>query len=295
MRRREFIALLGGTAATWPLAARAQQPGKLPTTGFLGSATPATWSDWVSAFVRRLHELGWIEGRTVAIEYRWGEGRNERFAEIAAEFVRLNVDVIVTAGTAPVIAAKRATSVIPIVFATAGNPIGTGLVKSLARPGGNVTGLSNQAFDIAPKRLEIMSEAVPGLHRLGILANTESPIAVLERDQTQAAARKIGLEVAARDVRRAEDIAAAFATLKGLADALYVVHEPLVSTYMAQINSLALGAHLPTMLTSVACLLVRIRMQARPHARAKSLKNFRSVPRAASSTPGRLAARKSVG
>src|SRR5262249_12412664 len=140
IKRREFISLLGGAAAVWPLAARAQQPAKLPTIGFLGATTPATWSLFVAAFVQRLRELGWIEGRTIAIEYRWAEGRDERYSEIAAEFVRLKVDVIVTAGGA-VLAAKQATSVIPIVFGVATDPLGTGLVTSLARPGGNVTGL----------------------------------------------------------------------------------------------------------------------------------------------------------
>src|SRR5215470_17020760 len=138
MKRREFIALFGGAAA-WPLAARGQQPAKLPTIGYLGSGTPATQSQWVAAFVQRMHELGWMEGRTIAIEYRWAQGRSERAAEIAAEFARLKVDVIVTDGTPSVIAAKQATSVIPIVFAGAGDPVGSGLVASLARPGGNVT------------------------------------------------------------------------------------------------------------------------------------------------------------
>jgi ABC-type uncharacterized transport system substrate-binding protein len=145
MRRREFITLLGGAAAAWPLTARAQQP-KLPTIGFLGSTAPSAMSQWVAAFVQRLRELGWIEGRTVAIEYRWAEGRDERYAEIAAEFVRLKVDVIVTVGSA-VRAAKQATSVIPIVFPVAVDPLGSGLVASLARPGGNVTGLSLQFTD----------------------------------------------------------------------------------------------------------------------------------------------------
>ena len=144
MRRREFISLLGSAAATWPLAARAQQARKPPTIGFLGTATPSTWGPWSAAFVQRLRELGWIEGRTVAIEVRWAEGRSERYAEIAAELVRLKVDVIVTSGIA-VLATKQATSVIPIVFAVAVYPLGSGLVASLARPGGNVTGLSVQA------------------------------------------------------------------------------------------------------------------------------------------------------
>src|SRR6266481_1291789 len=155
MKRRSFTALIGGAAAPmiWPLAARTQQPAKLPTIGFFGTSTPLAMSQWVGAFVQRLRELGWIEGRTVAIEYRWAEGRSERLAEIAAEFVRLKVDVIVTYATPPVIAAKQATAVIPIVFAVAGDPVNAGLVASLARPGGNVTGLSNQSADLAGKRL----------------------------------------------------------------------------------------------------------------------------------------------
>jgi putative ABC transport system substrate-binding protein len=247
MRRRDFIKVVAGSASFWPLAARAQQAAKLPTIGFLGAATPVAWKEWVAAFVQRLHELNWIEGRTVTIEYRWAEGRNERFAEIAAEFVRLNVNVIVTAGTAPVIAAMRATSAIPIVFATAGNPVGTGLVKSLARPGGNVTGLSNQAFDTATKRLGILSEVLPGLRELAILVNTGSPIGVLEMGQVQAAAHKIGLRVDTFEIRRSEDILPAFEALKDRAKALYVVYEPFVGTHLVQINTLALNAHLPTM------------------------------------------------
>ena len=248
MRRREFITLLGGAAAAWPLAARAQQAGKLPTIGFLGASTPSAESQWVAAFVQRLRELGWIEGRTVAIEYRWAEGRSERFAEIAAEFVRLKVDVIVTIGTAAVVAAKQATSVIPIVFAAAGDPVGTGLVASLARPGGNVTGLSIQTTDLAGKRLELLREVVPGLRRLAIMANVGNPAAVLEMGEVQAAARTLGLEVVTFEIRRAEDIAPAFEALKGRADALYVCADPLVITNRIRINTLALGARLPTML-----------------------------------------------
>ena len=175
MRRRKFITLLGGAAATWPLSARAQQPGKLPTIGYLGGGGSINQRAWVDAFVQRLRELGWIEGRTVAIEYRWAEGRSERAAEIAAEFDRGNIDVIVTSGTGMVSAAKQATSVIPIVFAAAGDPVGSGLVGSLARPRGNVTGLSVQAADLAGKRLEILREVVPGLRRLAIMGRTGNP------------------------------------------------------------------------------------------------------------------------
>src|SRR3989441_739954 len=204
--RREFITLLGGAALAWPLAARGQQPGKLPTIGFLGSTTSAAQSQWTAAFVQRLRELGWIEGRTVAIEYRWAEGRSERLAE----FVRLKVDVIVTNATPPVAAAKQATSVIPIVFAAAGDPVGTGLVASLARPGGNVTGLSIQQTDLAAKRLELLREVVPGLRRLAILANIGSAAAVLDMREVEATARTLGLDVATLEIRRAEDIALGF-------------------------------------------------------------------------------------
>ena len=190
LKRREFVTLLGGAAAAWPLVARAQQPGKLPTIGFLGASTTSAWSHWSAAFVQRLRELGWIEGRTVAIEYRWAEGRGERYSEIAAEFVRLKVDVILTVGGA-VPASKQATSVIPIVFAIAVDPVGTGLVASLARPGGNVTGLSMQATDLAGKRLEFLREVLPGLRRLAVMANVGYPASVVEIGEIQAAARKL--------------------------------------------------------------------------------------------------------
>jgi putative tryptophan/tyrosine transport system substrate-binding protein len=244
--RRELLAALGGAAA-WPLAARAQQPGKLPTIGFLVSGTPSSHGQWVAAFVRRLHELGWIEGRTVAIEYRWAEGRTERAAEIATEFVGRKVDVIVTSATAPVVAAKQATSVIPIVFAAAGDPVASGLVASLARPGGNITGLSIQQTDVAAKRLELLREVVPGLSRLAILANLGSPAAVLEMREVQATARTLGLEVITLEIQRGEDIASAFKALKGRADALYVAIDPLVNTHRIRINTLALATRLPTM------------------------------------------------
>jgi putative ABC transport system substrate-binding protein len=207
MRRRQFITLLGGTAAAWPLAARAQQSGKLPTIGFLGQSTPSAMSQWVAAFVQRLRELGWIEGRTVAIEYRWAEGRDERYAQIAAAFVRLKVDIIVTSGTEQVLAVKQATSMIPIIFAAAGDPVAGGLVASLARPGGNVTGLSSQTADLAAKRLEILREVVPGLRHLAILTNAGNRLAVLEMREVQAAADTLHLEAATLEIRRGEDIA----------------------------------------------------------------------------------------
>jgi ABC-type uncharacterized transport system substrate-binding protein len=246
MKRRKFITLLGGAAAAWPLAANAQQPGKLPTIGFLG-ATPSIESQRVTAFVQRLRELGWIEGRTIAIEYRWAEGRPDRFAEIAAEFVRLKVDVIVTVGTPPTLAAKQATAFIPIVFAASNDPVGTGLVASLARPGGNVTGQANQISDTIGKKLEFLREVVPDLRRLAIMANVGNPANVLEMAEAQATARTLGLEVTTSEIRRAEDIAPAFEALKDRADALYLCPDPLMNTNRTRINILAVGARLPTM------------------------------------------------
>ena len=228
MRRRDFITLVGGAAAAWPLTARAQQSKKLPAIGFLGTSTPSAWSQWTTAFVQRLRELGWVEGSTVAIEYRWAEGRPERYAEIAAEFVRLKVDVIVTVGTAAA-AAKQATPVIPIVFAVAADPVGSGLVASLARPGGNVTGLSNQQVDIAGKRLELLREVLPDFRRLAIIANVGYPAAVLDMNEVQVAARKLGLDVVDKlEIRKPEDVAPAFDALKGGAQALYVCGDALV-------------------------------------------------------------------
>jgi putative tryptophan/tyrosine transport system substrate-binding protein len=244
VNRRAFITLLGGVAA-WPLAAPAQHSGKLPTIGFLGATTASFQSQHIAAFVRRLRELGWIEGHTIAIEYRWAEGRPERFAEIATEFVRLKVDVIVTLGGA-VLAAKQATSVIPIVFASAGDPVGGGLVASLARPGGNITGLSVQAPDLAGKRLELLREIFPDVRRLAIIGSVEYAATVLEMGEAQAAARTLGLEVVRSEIRRAEDIAPAFEALKGVADALYVVVDLLVNTNRARIHTLAMSARLPS-------------------------------------------------
>ena len=244
MRRREFITALGGAAA-WPLAARAQQGKTLPTIGFLGASTSSNWNHWTTAFVRRLGELGWIEGRTVAIDYRWAEGHSERLAEIAAEFVRLKVDVIVTVGSGA-LAAKQVTSAIPIVFAAATDPLGGGLVASLARPGGNATGLSMQASDAVGKRLELLRELLPDLRRLAIIGNVDYPATVHEIAEVRAAARTLGLDVDVLEIRRAEDIAGTFPALKSGSQALYVCADPLVNANHARINTLALGARLPT-------------------------------------------------
>ena len=248
MRRRQFIALVGSAVGSWPVAVRAQQAGKLPTIGFLG-ADPTAFSPWTNAFVARLRELGWIENRTIAIEYRWSEGRTERYAEIAAEFVQLNVDVIVTVGSA-VPTVRQATSTIPIVFAVGIDPVGTGLVASLAKPGGNVTGLSLQAANLAGKRIELLREVVPLLHRLAIIFNAGNTQPVLAMEETQAAARALGLAVTPLEIRNASDIAPAFDAVKGQTDALYVAIDQLMVANLPRILTLALGARLPTIFST---------------------------------------------
>jgi putative ABC transport system substrate-binding protein len=244
MRRREFITLVGGAAAAWPFAARAQQGGK--TIGFLGANSPGLQSQWTAAFVRRLRELGWIEGRTIAIEYRWAEGRFDRSPALVAELVQRKVDVIVTHATANVVAAMQVTSLIPIVFTTVADPVGNKLVASLARPGGNVTGLSNQVPDLVGKRLELLRELVPSLRRLAMMVNVGVSNVVVELGEVQAAGRTLGIDVAALEVRRAEDIAPAIEGLRGRAEGIYVQADPLFTSNRVRLNSLALSARLPT-------------------------------------------------
>src|SRR5215471_6612194 len=258
MRRRDFIKGIAGSA--WPLTARAQQPGKLPTIGFLGTDA-STWGPYTAAFLQRLRELGWIEDRTVAIEYRWSEGRPERNAEIAAEFVRMKVDVIVTNAFAAS-TVKQATSVIPIVFPLGIDPVGSDLIKSLAQPGGNVTGVTTLQSDLAGKRLELLREVLPRLRRLAIMGNVGFPQAVLEMGEVQAMARTLGIEVTPLEIRRAEDIAPAFETLKAQADALYVVGDALIQTNRTRIITLSLSARMPTIVgirewvqAGVSCLM----------------------------------------
>jgi putative ABC transport system substrate-binding protein len=248
MLRREFITFIGGAAVGWPLAVHAQQAGRLPTIALLGGSATA-WGPWMAAFVARLRELNWIEGRTVAIEYRWTEGRIERAAEFAAEFVRLKPDIIVTtSGSAPTV--KQTTSIIPIVFVLGNDPLGSGLVASLARPGGNVTGLSIQATDVAGKRLELLREVVPRLRRLAIMADAGFADGVLEIGEVQANARTLGLDVIVLELRRAEDIAPAFEAAKDQADALYIVVDALIQANRTRIITLALTARLPMILNT---------------------------------------------
>jgi len=246
VRRREFITLLGSAAAAWPLATHAQQMANLPAVGFLGAGSPATADVWLSAFMSRLRELGWIEGRNINVDVRWAEGRNDRSADIAAEFVRLKVDVIVTYSSEHTQIAKQATSTIPIVFALAADPVGSGLVANLARPGGNLTGLSAQNVDLTGKRFELLREIVPGLRRLAVLFNGNNPTATIEIDIVRTAASPLGIEVSPSAILGAEDIAPAIARIAKQADALFVVGEPLTFTHRTRINTLALAARLPT-------------------------------------------------
>jgi putative tryptophan/tyrosine transport system substrate-binding protein len=246
MRRRTFIAVLGGAAA-WPMVARAQQARYVPIIGYVAPTNPLIPSRSTGAFLQRLRELGWIDGQTITIESRWAAGRPERLEEIAAELVRLNVDLIVTSSTNDSIVVKRVAPQIPMVFAVSGDPVGFGLVASLARPGGNVTGLSIQSPESAGKRVQLLREVVPDLRRLAILGNPSSPNVMLEVSDAQAAARTFGLDVTTAEMRQAADInASTFELLKSRADALFIVADPLVNTNRILIGTLALGARLPT-------------------------------------------------
>jgi putative ABC transport system substrate-binding protein len=247
MRRRDFIAGLGGATA-WanlrPLAARAQQAGKLPTVGVLITPAAPIWKPYLAAYAKRMTALGWIEGQTVVTDYRAADGREERFGEIAADFVRRKVDVILTSGAA-IPAVKQATNTIPVVFAIGADPIGSGYVASLSRPGGNVTGLSLQAPEVAGKRLEMLHEVVPSLRRLAILSNIGNAASKLEMDEAETLARRLGYDAIRLEVRRSEDIEAALTGLKG-ADALYVCgYDPLVNSNRVRINKSATAAGLP--------------------------------------------------
>jgi putative ABC transport system substrate-binding protein len=242
--RRGVIGLVGGAAAAWPIAARAQPA--IPLVGLLNISTPSTERPRVDSFMKRFHELGWTEGRTVVIASRWAEGRPERFAEIAAEFVRLKASVIVTAGAGPVSAVRQATRGIPIVFAIATDPVGTGLVAALARPGGNITGLSYMGTDLAAKRLELLRAASTGLTRLAIMAYTGAAGAMLEMHTTQTTARALRLEPITLEITAEDRITAMIAALKKRADALYVCADPLINANRVPIITSALVAGLPT-------------------------------------------------
>jgi putative ABC transport system substrate-binding protein len=248
MRRREFITLLGGAAAAWPLAAHGQQADRVRRIGRLTNVPNGpTAQTRGKAFQQELEKLGWVEGRNISTKYRSAEGNAARLSVLATGLVRLNVDVIVTDATPATIAAKQATSVIPIVFVGAGDPVATGLVGNLARPGGNVTGLSNRNRDLAGKRVELLREIVPGLMRLGILTNVDNVSAVLEMQEVEAAAATLGLDTVRLEIRRVEEIAPALEGFKGSARAIYAVGDALTISNTVRTNIMALGTRLPMM------------------------------------------------
>lgn len=243
MRRRDFLVTAGGIAAA-PFAVRAQQTAKLPIVGFMGAATPSAWSPWTSAFTRRMEELGWVDGKTVRIEYRWAEGSEERYDQIAAEFVRLGVNVLVAVGGD---AARKATSKTPIVVALMSDPVGTGLVSSLARPGGNLTGMSIQSTDLAGKRIELLKEAIPALKRFAILAYVDYAGTLRDVEAIHVVSKSIDVEAVTLPIHRANDIEPAFAALDPQMQAMYVPPNILVNTNRLRINELARQRRLPTL------------------------------------------------
>jgi len=243
--RRRTVLVAAGALIGSPRGAWAQS--SMRTIGFLVAGTRFSHGQWVAAFVQRLGEVGWTEGRNVPIDYRWADGRLDLAAQLAGELVSRRVEVIVTSGSAVVAAVKRATAEIPIVFAAAGDPVGAGLVASLSRPGGNVTGLSIQQTDLAAKRLELLRAVIPGLARVGVLANVGGPSVLLDLRELEGAARALRVELIPMEIRRGEDIAAAFDGLKGRAEAVYVANDPLVDSHRQQIQALALAGRLPAM------------------------------------------------
>ena len=212
MRRREFIALLGGVAVTWPLAANAQS--KTPRIGFMGNSTAALEANLVDAFREGLREHGYEEGRNIVIEYRWADGKYERFPALVAELIAANVEVIVTAGTPAALAMKKATTTVPLVMVAVGDPVGTGLVPSLARPGANLTGLSSVAPDLEGKRLQLLREVVPTLSHVAMFINSLNPFHVSSMRQARAAAQTMGIKLQLHDIRKSEDLDDAFAAIR---------------------------------------------------------------------------------
>ena len=246
MERRELIKLLSATIAAWPLVVQAQQ-GTPRHIGVLG-ADATVWNSWTVAFVTRLRELGWIEGDTIDIEYRWAGGSSRRVSDFTAELLRRHVDVIVTYGSAAAVL-KQATTTIPIVLAVAFDPVSAGLVSSLARPGGNVTGISIQQPELIGKRLELLREVMPQLRRLAIMANANYAPPMLEAERVRATAHALDLEAARLEIWRSEEITPAFEAIKDKADALYVVSDALIAANRTLIITLALSARLPTILS----------------------------------------------
>jgi putative ABC transport system substrate-binding protein len=245
LKRREFITLLGGAAATWPLAARAQQAGKVYRIGFFNAGEPIQSRSRLIV-VNGLRELGWIEGKNILFEGRFAENRLERLPGLAAELVSLDVDVIVAFGTLAPLAAKRATTTIPIVMMNAGDPLGTGLVASLARPGGNVTGMSLMAPDLGGKRLELLREVLPSLSRVAVIWNAANPYSALVFEETQRAVKTLAIELQSLEVRSPDDFNGAFDSAKRKkVGALVIVEDPLTFNELKRIAEFCADSRLP--------------------------------------------------
>ena len=248
MKRREFISLVGAAAA-WPLAARAQQVGKTPKIGYLGVSSPSLEPHYVEAFRQKLRELGHVEGKNIAIEYRWAEGQDDRLPNLASELVRLKPDVIVTTGTPGAVAAMQATKTIPIVMASSADPVGSGLVASLARPGGNVTGFTILGPELEGKRLELLKQAVPGLSRLAVLWNPSNPGIVSYFETVKNAGRALQISLGpVVEVRRSDELDSAFTAIASARPhALVVIADRFLLSHRKQIVEFAAVKRLPTM------------------------------------------------
>ena len=243
MKRREFITLLG-CAVAWPLASRAQ--GRIPRVGFMGNSTAALEANLVDSFREGLRELGYEEGRNIAIEYRWADGQYERFAALVTELIAAKVDVIVTAGTPAALAVKKATSTVPLVMVAVGDPVGTGLVPSLARPDGNLTGLSSVAPDLEGKRLELLREIVPSVSRIAVFLNSVNPFHATSMRQAQTAGKTLGIKVQQYDIRKSEDLDGAFAAIrKERPDALLILADRVFLHNRERIVDFTGEQHLP--------------------------------------------------
>jgi putative ABC transport system substrate-binding protein len=248
MQRREFITLLGGAAATWPLVAHAQQAAKIPRIGLLSPFFPANTAIWHKAFLRGLRDLGWVDGKNIAIEYRYAEGRNDHLPGLIADLARLKVDIIVTTVTIDTLAAKNAANAIPIVMVAAGDPVATGIVASLARPGGNITGLSQMATDLTGKRLELLKEIAPNISSMAVLLNPDNPISRLSGNEIDLPARKMKVEVHLLEVRSIGDLNKAFQqAAKARMDALAIMPDPVFVTNLKRIADFAIQNRLPSM------------------------------------------------
>ena len=246
--RREFITLLGGAAAAWPLAAHAQQQaGKVPRIGFLGLTSPSDRPSLLDAFRQGLRELGWVEGQNIVIDYRYAEGQVDRLPDLAAELGRLKVDLIVSEGTQGVTAARNATETIPIVMITVRDPVGTGLIASLARPGGNVTGMSGSAgLEIVAKQLELLKETVPKTRRVAILSNPANAYHQLAIRELNVAARSLGVQLQLLEARGPNEFDGAFAAMaQERVGALLVVADSLFLLHRTRLADLAARSRLP--------------------------------------------------